>query len=619
MIVYDIETYPNCFTFAAERVDDGARWFYEISTRRHQLDELLSFLRSVQSCGIKMVGYNNIGFDYPVIHDIMLGKAATVDAIYTKAMSIINSFGSFQHLVWEDDVLIPQVDLFKIWHFDNKAKMTSLKMLEFNMRRSNIEDLPYPPGTLLTSPQMDVLGTYNQHDVSETKAFLHESKAMIDFRNELTLKYGKDFTNHNDTKIGKDYFIMELEKALPGSCFTVGPSGKKIKRQTIRSEIKLSEAVFPYITFDTPEFSRILDWFKAQTITETKGVFTDVSTSFNGLEHVFGLGGIHASVDSQTIESDDTHVIIDLDVASYYPNLAIANKVYPAHLSEKFCDIYKDVYEQRKTHPKGTPENAMLKLALNGVYGDSNNQYSPFYDPLYTMTITINGQLLLCKLAEMMTRGVVDLEIIQLNTDGITVRIPRHQREEVMSIAKVWEDWTQLELEAADYSRMFIRDVNNYIAEYTDGKLKRKGAYEYDLEWHQNHSSLVIPKAAEAFLVHGTPVEQFIRGHTDIFDFMLRTKVPRSSRLVLHKGGLDAPLQNITRFYVTDASAFMWGGSLVKIMPPLKKNGPDAPDRRIGICVGWEVHPCNDIMDAVAPINYDYYIQETLKLTEVLR
>lgn len=44
-------------------------------------------------------------------------------------------------------------------------------------------------------------------------------------------------------------------------------------------------------------------------------------------------------------------------------------------------------------YAKGTPENAMLKLALNSVYGDSNNQYSVFYDPMYTMKITVNGQL----------------------------------------------------------------------------------------------------------------------------------------------------------------------------------------------------------------------------------
>ena len=55
--------------------------------------------------------------------------------------------------------------------------------------------------------------------------------------------------------------------------------------------------------------------------------------------------------------------------------------------------FHEDVYNQRKSFAKGTAENAMLKLALNSVYGDSNNKYSVFYDPKYTMNITINGQL----------------------------------------------------------------------------------------------------------------------------------------------------------------------------------------------------------------------------------
>ena len=66
----------------------------------------------------------------------------------------------------------------------------------------------------------------------------------------------------------------------------------------------------------------------------------------------------------------------------------------------------------------------MLKLALNGVYGDSNNVFSVFYDPLFTMSITLNGQLLLCLLAENLMENVPGLKIIQCNTDGITVRIP---------------------------------------------------------------------------------------------------------------------------------------------------------------------------------------------------
>jgi len=111
-----------------------------------------------------------------------------------------------------------------------------------------------------------------------------------------------------------------------------------------------------------------------------------------------------------------------------YPNIAISNNVFPQHLSVKFCSIYKDVYEQRKSFDKKSAENAMLKLALNGVYGDSNNQYSPFYDSAYTMKITINGQLSLCLLAERLLE-IEDLKIVRVNTDGITVAVKKSDRD----------------------------------------------------------------------------------------------------------------------------------------------------------------------------------------------
>lgn len=88
------------------------------------------------------------------------------------------------------------------------------------------------------------------------------------------------------------------------------------------------------------------------------------------------------------------------DVASMYPNIAIANRVYPEHLGESFCDSYEDSHNERKKFSKGTPENLAIKLGLNSVYGKSNDKYSPFLDPMYTMKITINGQLSLYVLME---------------------------------------------------------------------------------------------------------------------------------------------------------------------------------------------------------------------------
>nr|DAI71365.1 MAG TPA: DNA polymerase [Caudoviricetes sp.] len=613
--VHDIENYPNVFLFGAIHALTETPYIFEISHRRDDRQAFYLFTEYLREYRAEEVGYNNLGYDYPVQHSILNNIMYITNAdIYKKGDSIINAGDEnrFAHMVWEKDWIVPQLDLYKIHHFDNQAKRTSLKTLEFNMRMENIEDLPFTPGTYLTDSQIDTLRQYLIHDLKATLMFYKHSKKLIDFRRELSAKYGRNFMNHNDTKIGKDYFIMELEKSGI-QCFE---PGSRKPRQTHRPSIALNSVIFPYVRFEQPEFNRVLNWLRQQVITETKGVFTDLSADINGFSFDFGTGGIHGSIESQTVRSTENYVIIDLDVASFYPNLAISNELYPAHLGKQFCTIYKNVYDMRSSYPKGTPENAMLKLALNGVYGDSNNVYSPFYDPAYTMAITINGQLLLCMLAEELLK-IPGLSMIQANTDGLTVYVPRVFTGQVEQVRHAWEKLTRLQLEEAIYDVMFIRDVNNYIAVYEGGKkVKRKGAYchSVDLGWHQNHSMQVVAKAAEAALVHNKDIRDFITSHEDIHDFMLVTKVPRNSKLLWG----DKQVQNITRYYVSTD-----GAPLTKVMPPLTKSlklNPDAPERRMSVCKGWLTTECNDMKRFNrATLNYDFYIKEAEKLVAPLR
>ena len=644
MIVYDIETFPNVFTLSARGADtnDGATW--EISDRRNDVESLVTWLHTLATNKIEMVGFNNIGFDYPVIHQLLANPAAaTFEALYQKATAIIQG-ERFAHVVWPSDRWIPQIDLFKIHHFDNVARSTSLKSLQFNMRSASVEDLPFPVGKVLTHDEIDVLRGYGEHDVDEIKAFLNRSLEAIAFRREISEQYGRDFLNHNDTKIGKDYFVMRLEEARPGSCFTGRP---RRPVQTYRDSIPLRDVVLPYIKFDHPEFQRVHQWFLSETIYHTKGAIIDVSCVVDGFTFNFGAGGIHGSVAWQHPRETATHSLIDLDVTSFYPSIAIANRLHPEHLGELFCDIYADVKTQRTHHKKGTAINGMLKLSLNGVYGDSNNSYSPFYDSKYTMAITVNGQLLLCMLAERLMM-IPHIEMVQINTDGLTIKVPRQYEWLIEEACQSWQTATGLELESTRYKHMFIRDVNNYLAVDERGKVKRKGAYENQppdkrtpIGWYQDTSAMVVPKIAEQVIVNGADAETALRAHTDPFDFMLRAKVPYASQL-MHG---DAPVQGTTRYYVA-----LQGAPLVKVSPPVIgqtpgwfKQGQNTSrgdylawhqangnvwakhihtgnksvyaDRYMKIQAGWDAAVCNRASDFQwSNVNYAWYLAAIKKL-----
>jgi hypothetical protein len=716
--IYDIETYKSAFTFAIIRADRKHARVFEVSNRTNELDRIYACVDHIEATDGRLVGFNNVGFDYPILHEVLTnrsswntktGKQIAV-AVHKLAQKQIDSFkdNGFGHSIKTDEQIVPQVDLYRIHHFNNKAKATGLKMLEFNMRMDNIEDLPYAVDAELTADEIDKLKTYNMHDVNCTLAFYLESLTQIEFRDNLSIKLGRDFTNADDTKIGAEYFQMKLEDS--GVKLHKFKDGKKVMMQTKRDKIAIKDCLFSYYKFDRPEFQAVYDWFSKQVITETKGVFSDIEEhdlgevakyanltikrkKFKGTpterdadefknehpmgwieveelkateylfdangEHVleyvldadgcpdlakkrkkvrvpkksywgcyriaetlnvlvdgyridFGVGGVHASLSEKIASAGKLYMLRDADVSSMYPNIAISNKIYPEHLGAEFCVIYQDMYEQRKSYAKNTPENAMLKLALNGTYGKSNDKYSVFYDPKFTMSITINGQLSLLMLADRLLQ-IPKLKLVQLNTDGLTVAMTRDTEEQYNAICAQWQKDVKLELEFVDYQNMYIRDVNNYIALYTNGKVKRKGAYQYeDLGWHQNQGGLVIPMAAEAAMLHGKDVREFIQerlnqGH--IFDFMLRTKVPRSSKLVLEfEDGRVEEQQNICRYYPCKT-----GGKLMKLMPALP-DSEDKTDRRLGIDTAWNVKTCNNIADFGYDVDLDYYVSEAEKL-----
>lgn len=681
MFVYDLESWPNIFTATIFDREANQVHYFEVSWRINQMGALMVYLDHIRDTCRKMVGFNNAGYDYGLIHAIMTGPHyhQTAADMYRVNERIINTPWErrFDNVIPEWKRVIPQLDLYLVHHFDNAARSTGLKQLEFVMRSKSIEDLPYPPGVPV--PELDnvadTIRDYNIHDVKQTNRFLNESMGAIQFRQSMTEKYEWDFTNFNDTKIGKKYFIQQLE--LNGmKCFDQnGPI------QTIRSHINLDDVIFPYVSFESPEFNGVLTQLKNTTIKETKGALS-LSVTHKGFDYVFGLGGIHGSIDSNAIHSDDEFIIVDADVASYYPNLSIKNRLYPQHLSERFCDVYEDVYKQRKLYKKGTTENKALKLALNGVYGDSNSVYSPFYDPQYTMTITVNGQLLLCMLAEQLTK-IPGLTMVQINTDGLTTRLPRKYREHYDAICNWWQQLTCLELEFVDYKSMFIRDVNNYIAVPYDKGPKFKGAYVYtgahlgdkgELEWNKNHSALIVKKAACDALLYGTPVAKTIRECTDIFDFFLFIKVGKKDLLQLRnkiKWGdttvfddvVISDVQKSSRYLVTNT-----GDSLIKVMPPVnrKTNTVDmylpgwiskkitgmnknltvsseneyknaitvgyrpkdggtyktTPPRRFEVVSGFLVQVYNNVQNDNAgdyDINYGYYIAEAEKLVDVIK
>jgi hypothetical protein len=466
-------------------------------------------------------------------------------------------------------------------------------------------DMPIHHTSKITADQIPEVIRYCINDVKSTKQIMQLSKSQIELRRNLTQEYGINLFSASEPRISKELFLMFLSEQTGIKRWDLR------QMRTHRSIIKVDEIILPYIEFKTATFQNLLKKFKEVVIYpgQTKGGFK-YSVQYKGVKTDYGLGGIHGARSSKVYNSTDDMIIMSSDVVSFYPNLAIRNNWAPAHLpKQEFSQLYEWFFEERKKIPKSDPKNYVYKIILNSTYGLSNDENSFLYDPQFTMSITINGQLSLSMLYEMICEEIPGAVPLMQNTDGLETMIPREYEAQYMEICARWEKMTNLLLEHDKYSKIVLGDVNNYIAVNEAGKSKCKGRFEYkDLALHKNKSFLVIPKALHAYFVEGVKPEIFIKENLNIFDFCGGVKIKGDWKFVERKvtNGLyeEQSLQHTIRYYISKT------GSKV-----IKKNNSDR--REIQVEAGkWMQSLMIDYVEKPFEeydINYDYYLEKIRK------
>lgn len=364
--VADIEVYQDLFLYVGHDLDGEGQ--YEFALHQSSGTNIGEFVKRMFTENIAMLGYNCKGYDAHVLEFIYKNAVRFADmnnvAICMEIFRFSKGLIQAEKKPWLSNPKLPYFDIYKLHHFDNKAKACSLKWIEFAMRDKNIEDLPYPPEEPLEDlHKITRVIEYCHHDVRATKAFIEASKGEIELRRGLSETYGLNLYDANDSKMGAEIILKFIAEEM-------GRSKKDIREmRTWRSAgIDLKDIILPYVSFKTKEFNDVLDKFRNTVVVNTKGDLKH-QQMFRGIPYDYGTGGIHACGKSGSFNSDEEFMLLDIDVTSYYPNLAIRNKQAPAHLGDAFCVTYENIFNTRRTFPKGTPENYGLKIALNGVFG----------------------------------------------------------------------------------------------------------------------------------------------------------------------------------------------------------------------------------------------------------
>lgn len=568
--VYDIEVFQNIFHCSVKNTETNDIYKFEISERKNQLRELVKFFKQVDKyitwgdyyttninipTNIIFCGYNNLHYDNPIINYIIEYEDKLMQYnIPTICSSIFNlsktitassedNIDAWKH--WKYQIWFDTFDILTML-YSNKLRV-GLKEIQVTMQYPNVQEFVCDWTKPLPLEDFDSMIDYNINDIESTSELLNRCKKDVDLRIAIEDEYGVRVLSKDGVNIGMKILTQKyLEKT--------GLTWWDIKDlRSPMSVIPLKDVILPFIKYDSPILQRVLDDMKNQIVSPGRKGYENKFV-FNNLRYSVGVGGIHSVNSPEIIIPRDDEMLIDIDVASLYPSMLIEYEFYPKHLGKEFLEVYKQIKDERieAKHNGDKVKNETLKLALNGLSGNLQNEHNFCYSPFAVMQIRINGQLLLLMLAEKLTQ--IGCRIVQANTDGLFVLLKKDAYSKVNSICREWEQLTKLTLEEDRFKAMYQYAINDYFAITEDNKVKEKGMFITAVKLGKGLTPKIIPKAVISFFKDGIPVEDTIKNCTDIRDFLMSEKTGKQ----WHVEYMNEEQQRTNRFYASTNGGYLW-------------------------------------------------------------
>lgn len=568
--VYDIEVFQNIFHCSVKNTETNDIYKFEISERKNQLRELVKFFKQVDKyitwgdyyttninipANVIFCGYNNLHYDNPIINYIieyedklMQYNIPTIcSSIFNLSKTITTSsednIDAWKH--WKYQIWFDTFDILTML-YSNKLRV-GLKEIQVTMQYPNVQEFVCDWTKPLPLEDFDSMIDYNINDIESTSELLNRCKKDVDLRIAIEDEYGVRVLSKDGVNIGMKILTQKyLEKT--------GLTWWDIKDlRSPMSVIPLKDVILPFIKYDGPILQKVLEDMKNQIVSPGRKGYENKFV-FNNLRYSVGVGGIHSVNSPEIIIPRDDEMLIDIDVASLYPSMLIEYEFYPKHLGKEFLEVYKQIKDERieAKHNGDKVKNETLKLALNGLSGNLQNEHNFCYSPFAVMQIRINGQLLLLMLVEKLTQ--IGCRIVQANTDGLFVLLKKDVYSKVNSICREWEQLTKLTLEEDRFKAMYQYAINDYFAITEDNKVKEKGMFITAVKLGKGLTPKIIPKAVISFFKDGIPVEDTIKNCTDIRDFLMSEKTGKQ----WHVEYMNEEQQRTNRFYASTNGGYLW-------------------------------------------------------------
>lgn len=467
--------------------------------------------------------------------------------ITTSTEDNIDAWKHWKYQIWFDTF-----DILTML-YSNKLRV-GLKEIQVTMQYPNVQEFVCDWSKPLPLEDFDEMIDYNINDIESTTELLNRCKTAIDLRIAIENEYGVRVLSKDGVNIGMKILTQKyLEKT--------GLTWRDIKDlRSPMNYIPLKDVILPFVKFDSPILKNVLDDMKHQVVSPGRKGYEN-NFIFDNLRYTVGVGGIHSKNDPEIIIPKEDELLIDCDVTSLYPSMLIEYKFYPKHLGPEFLEVYKQIKEERveAKHNGNKVKNETLKLALNGLSGNLQNEHNFCYSPEAVMKIRINGQLLLLMLAEKLVQ--IGCRIVQANTDGLFLICKKDNYSNYNKVCREWEQLTRLTLEEDRFEAMYQYAINDYIAVkegYSKTKnpnlIKTKGMFITEVLLGKGLSAKIIPEAIIKYFVDKVPVEETIKGCTDIRKFLMSEKTGKQ----WHVEYMNKEQQRTNRFYASTNGGYLW-------------------------------------------------------------
>lgn len=527
----DVEVFSNFFLICFKRFADGRRLAFERSVRSDLDVDLIVKILSNNT----IITFNGNAYDVPMISLALSGadnrEIMEVNREIIDGRPKQTERAQFDHI----DLMGP-----------NPSVRQGLKMLNGRLHGRFMVDTPYSPEAVLTPRQMNVVTLYCFNDLNATERLYGVLREPLKMRAAFGRRYGMDLRSKSDSQVGEAVVLRQVgrltgSKGKPQDLTVHGfgydpPSFLKFNDDRLANILRsLSETTF---------------YVNAAGKVQAPDLLSNLTLRISAGEYRMGIGGLHSTEAHRTLRSDDERFLMDVDVASQYPNIIMKLGLYPPALGPAFLRVYGDLLKER-LEAKAAGDRVKMdggRVALNGVYGKLGSPYSALYAPHLTVAITLTGQLAILILIERAERAGVP--VVSANTDGVIFHCPHSAESTLEEILAQWEMDTGFTIERTRYRALHSSSVNTYVAIKEDGKVKRKGWIanpwaDGDLRgmMSKNPQMTVCSDAAVNYLKEGTPIRDTVLGCNDPRAFVTLIKVTNGG---VWRGN---PLGRAVRYY----------------------------------------------------------------------